>query len=231
MMKRILIVLIAIMCGIGSQDVMAQKKKKGFSGTVKFSIKYEGEIDPQTLANLPTEFNYMVYDNNTKLTIDAGGFFQYVVSVGDSSQENTIIDHPMQKLVIKKSKEDFDEELSVLKYTVVPSDETKVICGYTCKRYDVTVENIEEGGEQKKIFYTTEEIGLDERINFDTPGLKGYTLYQEDLIGEIKIIYEATEVKKKKISPAEFLMPAGYQVLTYDQYIEAMRANRDGGQE
>lgn len=229
-MKRIIVVLIAIIFGMGSQNLMAQKNK-AFAGTIKFSVKYEGEIDPQILANAPTELNFMVLGNNTKLIIDGGGYFQYVVSIGDSSQENTIVDHPMQKIIIKKTKENFDEEQEMLKYTVVSSEETKVICGYTCKRYDVTIENIEEGGERKMVCYTTEEIGLDERINFDTPGLKGYVLYQEELIGELKVINEATEVKKKKINLAEFLLPTGFQVYTYDEYIAAMKAARSGSNE
>lgn len=229
-MKRIIVVLIAIVCGMSSQNLMAQKNK-AFSGTIKFSVKYEGEIDPQILANAPTELNFMVFGNNTKLIIEGDGYFQYVVSIGDSSQENTIVDHPMQKIIVKKMKENFDEEQEMLKYTVVSSEETKVICGYTCKRYDITIENIEEGGERKMVCYTTEEIGLDERINFDTPGLKGYPLYQEELIGELKVINEATEVKKKKINPAEFLLPTGFQVYTYDEYIAAVKAARSGSTE
>ncbi|HOF15473.1 MAG TPA: hypothetical protein PLF32_02810 [Bacteroidales bacterium] len=221
-MKRITVTVLMVIFCFTSINSMAQKKKE-FAGTVTFSIKYEGDIDPQKLANAPTSLTYLVAGNNTKLTINGQGYVQHVVSLGDSSQELTIIDHPMQQLIIKKSKEDFEEEREYLKYTITPSDETKTICGYVCKRYDVSIENIEDDSETKIICFTTEEIGQDERINFDVPGLKGYPLYQEQMIGDIKIINEAVEVKKKKIKPVEFLMPANFTVITYDEYIEAVR--------
>ncbi len=225
-MKRITILVFTIIYCFTTINTIAQKKKE-FAGIVKFNIKYEGEIDPQKLATAPTSLSFTIAGNNTKITINGQGFVQHIVSLGDSSQELTIIDHPMQQIVIKKSKENFDEEKEYLKYTIIPSDETKTICNYVCKRYDLIIEDIEKESETKMIYFTTEEIGRDENINFSTPGLKGYPLYQEQIIGNIKIIYEAVEVKKKKIKPAEFLLPANFQVITYDEYIEAVNAARE----
>lgn len=228
-MKRIAtVVSIMIMCGFMSTELNAQKVKS-FTGLVTFSIKYEGDIDPMKLANAPKEKIYTIAGNNTKYTINGQGFVQHVVTIGDSSQSLIIVDHPMQKLVIKKDKEDFEEDLEYVNIKVVPSDETKVICGYTCKRYDLIVEDLEKESEMKVICYTTEEIGINENINFETPGLKGYPLYQEQQVGEVKIITEATVVKKKKVNPAEFLIPSGFEVVSYDDYIEAVRASQNSG--
>ncbi len=228
-MKRIAtIVSMVIMCGFMSTELNAQKVKS-FSGLVTFSIKYEGDIDPMRLANAPKERIYTIAGNNTKYTVSGQGFVQHVVNIGDSSQNLMIIDHPMQKLVIKKDREDFEEDFEYVDIKVVPSDETKTICGYACKRYDIEVKDLEKESEIKVICYTTEEIGVDENINFETPGLKGYPLYQEQHIGEIKIITEAVKVKKKKIKPAEFLIPSGFEIISYDDYMEAVRASQNSG--
>ena len=77
--------------------------------------------------------------------------------------------------------------------------------------HDITVTNKED--EEKTVtflVYTTEEIGIDEKINASSvPGLKGYALYQEQPAGEgKKIISEAVEVKKKKVNVEDSLLSA-----------------------
>jgi len=211
-------------------ELKAQKTKE-FAGTVKFVVKSQSEEESQKSVNDSNVITYIILGNNTKTTIPHQGYTENRLSFGDSAQEWTILDTPTEIIVVKKTKEDFDEEKETIKLTVTPLDETKVICGYTCKRYDLKFENLENGKETTIICFTTEEIGVDERINFDSPGLKGYTLYQE-IIGEKgKIIVEAIEVKKKKISPAEFLMPANAKVMTYSEFIEAINAQQNQGEE
>lgn len=219
----------AVVCFMNVTDIMAQKKKS-FQGTVKFSIKYEGDIDPQELANAPTEASYMIAGNNTKISRDLGGAFRYDITVGDSGTMILLFDIPTQKIAVAITKEEMQEAQANIKFTVTPSTETKVICGYTCKKYDITVGNIENESEQKMVVYTTEEIGLNEKINLDIPGLKGYPLYQEQGNEKVKVITEAVEVKKKKISPAEFMIPEGYQKMTQEEFQEFVEKMQSGGQ-
>jgi len=102
------------------------------------------------------------------------------------------------------------------------------VCGFVCKRYDVTITNIEEENETKLIVYTSDAIGLDEKINFDIPGLKGFPLYRTIEGKTVKTTYEAVEVVKKKVSPAEFMIPEGYQVMTVEEFQQLLESA--GGQ-
>ena len=229
-MKQIVVLIISVICCLTTFELKAQKGKE-FSGTVKFRIKStalneEESEKPKNDSNFVT---YLISGNSTKTTVPQQGFTIYKVSLGDSAQEWTIYDTPSEIIVVKKTKADFDEENETVKISITPAEETKVVCGYTCKRYDLKIENLEDGNETKIICYTTEEIGLDERINFDMPGLKGYTLYQEIIGEKNKLIIEAVEVKKKKISPAEFLMPANAKVMTYSEFMEFVNSQQQQG--
>ena len=229
-MKRIIIIFIAAICCMNMSNLMAQKKK-AFNGTVKFSIKYEGDLDPQALAKAPTEVNYLIFENNTKVTQDLGGAFRHVITVGDSGKTILLFDIPGQKMAVVISKAENEEQRQGLTYDIVEGSDTKEICGFVCKRYDITITNIEEDKQHKMFVYTTDKIGLDEKIKFDIPGLKGYPLYQETENNGIKTIYEAVEVKKKKVSSAEFLIPEGYQTMTLDEFQELLKNAGGGGDE
>lgn len=229
-MKRIIILFIAAVCCLNMSDLMAQKKK-AFTGTVKFSIKYEGDIDPQESAKAPTETSYLIAGNNTKVTNDLGGAFRHDITVGDSGKRIILFDFPGQKMAVVVTKEENEEAQKAFKFDIVDGNETKEICGFVCKRYDVTITNIEEDKETKLIVYTSDAIGLDEKINTDIPGLKGYPLYQEVKGETKKTIYEAVEVAKKKLSPAEFMIPEGYQVMTLDEFQQLLESSGQGGDE
>lgn len=229
-MKRIIILFIATICCLNMSNLMAQKKK-AFAGTVKFSIKYEGDVDPQELAKAPTEISYLVSGNNTKVTHDLGGAFRHDITVGDSGKTIILFDIPGQKMAVVVTKEESDESQKAYKYDIVEVNETKEVCGFVCKRYDVTITNIEEDRETKLTVYTSDAIGLDEKINSDIPGLKGFPLYRVIEGKSVKTTYEAVEVAKKKVSPAEFMIPEGYKVMTVEEFQQLIQSAGQGGEE
>ena len=147
-MKRIIIIFIAAICCMNMSNLMAQKKK-AFNGTVKFSIKYEGDLDPQALAKAPTEVNYLIFENNPKVTKDLGGAFRHVITVGDSGKTILLFDIPGQKMAVVISKAENEEQRQGLTYDIVEGSDTKEICGFVCKRYDITITNIEADNQQK----------------------------------------------------------------------------------
>jgi hypothetical protein len=206
--------MVAVLCVCTAVEVSAQKSKS-FAGTVKFSTKYEGDIDPQK--HIPGEITFSVFGNKQKLSIPEQGVHQ--ITDGDAVTVTILIDIPGNRMGYIIKKEVLEENFAARKYTYTKSEETKTICGYVCTRYDVTIFDIEEDEESKAVVYTTTEIGESSNINSVTfPGLTGYPLYMEEDDDGVKQIQEAIEVKKTKIKAVDFLVPSDYTM--YDSQEE-----------
>ncbi|MBO4403175.1 MAG: hypothetical protein J5792_05780 [Bacteroidales bacterium] len=218
--------LLLLVCG----NVTAQKNKS-FSGTIKYSIRYEGDFDPQQLANAPTENTETIMGNFTRTSINIGIGYQHQIDMVDSI--TILFDIPMEKMAYSVPASRIDESFKQVQIEINKREDTKTICGYVCQGYDIVfTRNAEEEDEDEEevkktvlLVYTTEDIGIDEKINHSScPGLKGYPLYQEQqLDGNKKIITEAVEVKKKKVSEVEFMIPVNYNYYTPEAFKEHLR--------
>jgi hypothetical protein len=198
--------VVAVLCIFTAVDVNAQKSK-AFAGTVKFSVKYEGDTDPQK--HVPYEFVYTILGNRQKISNQ--GFSQ--ITDGDAVTVTVLLEIPGNKMGYVAKKEDVEESFAVKKFTYTKGEETKTICGYVCTRYDITVFDIEEDEEAKAILYTTTEIGDGNNINaLSFPGLTGYPLYIEEDEDGVKTIHEAIEIKKAKIKSVDFMIPSDYTI-------------------
>ena len=227
---KICVIAILLLC---SGKMMAQKKNY-FSGTVKFSIEDKGDFDPQKLANAPKENTETIKGNFTRSTQDLGGAFRHTINLVDSTV--ILLDIPTEKMAISVPASTTEKSLEKLNFDIKKREDTKTICGYVCQGYDITIsrkegeedDDDEDEGDNSPItflVYTTEEIGIDENINRSTcPGLKGYVLYQEQPVGEGKIVItEAVEVKKKKVSDFDFMIPTNYKYYTPEAFAKHMR--------
>jgi hypothetical protein len=225
MKKLFSICVVAVLCIFTAVDVSAQKSKS-FAGTVKFSIKYEGDTDPQK--HIPGEFVLSVFGNKQKLSVPEQGFQR--ITDGDAVTVTILLDIPGNRMGYTVKKESIEESFTAIKYTYTKSEETKTICGYVCTRYDVTIFNIEEDEESKAIVYTTTEIGDGNNINsVSLPGLTGFPLYLEEDDDGIKQIQEAIEVKKTKIKSVDFLVPADYTMYDSEEEFQAKIQELYGG--
>lgn len=217
-MKKVVAVLtIATICTAVSYKALAQKAP--FAGTVKFEVKYEGDIDPQK--HIPYEISSTVFENKTKQTIFIG-INIYVIQDGDALIQTVLIDHPQDRIGYVDDREAVEDKLLSKKFTYAEREDTKTICGYECKGYDVTciVYNDDEDDDEaddkteiKWIVYTTKEIGKDNNINaFDFPRLSGFPLYMECEVDGVKTISQAKEVKPSKVKAIDFLVPSNYKM-------------------
>jgi len=222
-MKKIVSVLtIAIVCNTVGCKLLAQKY---FAGTVKVEIKYEGDIDPQK--HIPQELEYTIFENKTKTTVYNG--LVQIMQDGDALTETQLWDLSMfgfGRLGTAVDREAMQNQLSKKKFSYEERSDTKTICGYVCKGYNVTVIAIEEDEEEdddeddateiKLLIYTTTEIGKDGNINaFDYPGLSGFPMYSEFEKNDVKTIVQVKEVKKGKIKAVDFMIPSDYKM--YDK--------------
>ena len=210
-MKRVVSVLtIAIICTTVSYKSFAQKY---FAGTVKFEIKYEGEIDPQK--HVTKEYECDIFENKSK----KNGNGQQIIYDGDASTVTVLLDLTGVGYDRVGKIDTLQRDSTDGKFTYEPRGDTKTICGYECKGYNVTYTYIdeeydeEEEIEVKFILYTTTEIGKDNRINvFEYPGLSGYPLYTEIEKDDVKTIIQAKEIKKGKVKAIDFMIPSNYRI-------------------
>ena len=233
-MKKIAVICLSAAMLAVCGKTMAQKTKT-FAGSIKFEIKYEGDFEPQQLANAPREVDKVVFGNYTKTTqmLGGGGAVRHQIDMTDSML--ILIDAGTEKVAIgiPVKKKDESEE-SEKNYKIVKRADTKNICGFECQGYDINITVKDEDEEEEKTItytmYTTTEIGIDSNINKNSiPGLQGYPLYTSQPAGENKtVISQAIEVKKKKINPIEFSIPSNYKYYTIEQWNEYVRSMQGG---
>jgi len=222
-MKRAVSVLtIAIICTTVSYKSFAQKY---FAGTVKFEVKFEGDIDPQKKTT--QEVEYTIFENKFKLS----GNGQQRIYNGDASSVTWLIDLSGVGYDRIGRIDTLLRDSTSGRYSYESRGDTKTICGYECKGYNVTHTYIdkdydeEEEIEEKYIVYTTTEIGKDNNINvFEYPGLSGYPLYEEFEKKGIKVISQAKEIKKGKVKEIDFMIPSNYRIhVTEEAWEEEMK--------
>jgi len=215
MKKLISVLAIAIICTTGSYKAFSQGS---FTGTAKFTVKYEGDINPQK--HIPEEKKFLIFENKVKEMDDEGVHTE--IYDGDAGTWGTIINIPAYGcMAYQRTPEEVDEEMLSKVFSYEEREDTKTICGYVCKGYNftiVTTTEDEDSGEDVKtevkgVVYTTKEIGKNEKINsFTFPNLSGYPLYFEKVEEGVTEITQAVEVKKGKAKPIDFLMPSSCKI-------------------
>jgi len=219
-MKRLIsVAAIAIVCTTLCYKSFAQKS---FAGTVKFETKFEGETNPQV--HIPSEQTQTIFENKMKNTLYNG--MLRTIQDGDSLSITYLFDIPGYGRIGNTSGREINEEnLLRTSFSYTERTDTKTICGYLCKGYDVVSiitdedDDEDEAVELKFIVYTTKEIGKDDNINaFNFPGLSGYPLYTEFEKDGVKTITQAKEVKKGKVKSLDFLIPTDYKMLSQEEW-------------
>ena len=134
-------------------------------------------------------------------------------------ESTTIIDTQKNKMMVlvnnamagkkyaTKSIELSDDELKNI--TVKESTETKVILGYTCKKYDITLQD--KGVTTKIIVFTTDKLNVPTKKNILYGNkVKGFPMLMEvtsiKMGSKMTITIETTEIKTQKVADAKFDM-------------------------
>ncbi|MCL2131046.1 MAG: hypothetical protein FWH36_01120 [Lentimicrobiaceae bacterium] len=231
-MKKIIFGLaVAISCTTVSYKSFAQKY---FAGTITFETKYEGDTDPQR--HIPSQQTCIIFENKEKAELYNGVL--RTIKDGDALTVTMLVDWPgYPRIGYVSDKEATQKALSSQKFSYEERSDTKTICGYECKGYNVTAvvkeeeeeDEEEEAVELKYIVYTTKEIGKDDNINaLDYPGLSGYPLYVESEKDGVKTIIQASEVKKSKLKAVDFMVPSDYKMCSEEEFQEEMIKRAQG---
>jgi len=221
-MKKSFFIFVVVASALFVVPAANAQKVDSFAGTVKFSVKYEGNTNPKDHA--PYEQTITILGNKMKVSDPSGE-----IQIMDCNEPSIIFlyDYPGYKCGYTESKEVIEERFESKKFTYVKGEETMTICGYLCTRYDVTIFDTDTEEETKIIVYTTTEIGENNEINnLDYPGLTGFPLYEESEIKGVKKTEKAIEIKKTKVKAVEFLVPTAYKMFpSYMEWALFMRAS------
>ena len=194
---------------------------KDFKGVITYKISYSGtDLDDQTKAMLPKMMIYKIKNNLARTEMDMAGMGKQVQIInGDEKVVYSLMDIMGQKMVIKMTEEDINEEMGKQpEFSLQQYDETKEIAGYECKKAVVSSED-ESGNKTSFIVYYTEELG-GSKLNFDNPMFKdinGVLMEFEMEQGSMKMKLEAVSVKKENVPDSDFEIPEGYKELTKEE--------------
>lgn len=200
-----------------------QKSKKALTGTLEFSIDYEGNWDPVSLANAPRFFTVNVGENHLKTIYNIQGIvLETIVNVLDSTM--TILISAMgDKIYAKIPKfailEKLDEKsLPKIEYT----EESKTIANFIAYKAIYSVKNEFGEDEQFEVWFT-KEIGKPS-MNFGQQfhGLDGFPIQYTLQVEQGNVIYQLKSFNNKKFKTLDFMIPTDYREVDYKQLQEML---------
>jgi len=225
-MKKLLSLIITsgiVISFICCASLSTSGQKGSFSGTLTYTISYDGDWDAATLSTQPKEITIKIGRNKTKTEILAGGASIVTIVNGNDSSQIMLINAMGLKFFVRSSKaqllsnlDDMMSEEPVIKYL----DETKQIAGLTAKKAEYITKD-EYGDDDTTVVYYSEKIG-DANLNFagQFHGLKGYPLEYIVKTEQGTITFTASEINTKKVKDTEFLIPADYEEKSRDELKE-----------
>ncbi|MDZ7740233.1 MAG: hypothetical protein U5Q03_00275 [Bacteroidota bacterium] len=193
---------------------------KPFNGIITYKISFpDSDFDAQTMSMLPKVATVMVKDNMMKTSITMGMGTQTSIVDGNTKTTVSLIDMMGQKYAVRTTEEENFEELEKYETSVEETGETREIAGHDCKKVIVHVKNKETEDETDiTVFYTDKyEIGniYSDKAMFEK--INGLMLQYEIDTKGMKMVFTATDVKKKKVSDDEFEIPEGYTETTQEE--------------
>ena len=220
-MKTIVKVLCVVMAVLVSFSVSAQKKEKTFAGSIKYSITYE-DLDPQYKGQVPTEMVTYVKDGKVRADQVSPMYTMSAITLEDGGAI-ILFDMMGQKIAVQQTKEDIEKAKAEAKESgdlkdsepvVKATDETKVIAGYKCTKYEVTTD-----GETMEVF-VTEDIPMHATYyeNSQVKGVKGVPMQYTMTSQGMNMTMTAKEVKKGGVNNSMFMITDDYQKMTAEEF-------------
>lgn len=143
------------------------------------------------------------------------------VTITDMKKESgtLLMDMMGKKMAVEMTKKDIDE---MEKKNKAPKPEFKYIdgadkkiAGYNCKKALVTI----EGAGEMEVYYT-EDLPAGASKHYE--GLKGFPLEYTIDSGQFKMKMTAKEVKQEKLDASLFVIPDGYDKMTFEEFKKSM---------
>ncbi len=214
-MKNLVLAFVAMAIAL---PTFAQKK---FEGTITYGLEYQdlpAEMAAMS-AMLPDEMTTQIKGDKTRLEQSLGMGMSQVTITDMKKGSGTLLMNMMgKKMAVEMSKDDL-KEMDKKKGDKKPEfkyvDGTKKIAGYDCKKAIVKV----EGAGEMEIYYTED---LPSGANKQFEGLNGFPLEYTIDSGQFKMKMTAKTVKAETLGADLFIIPSGYDKMTFDEFKGAM---------
>jgi len=215
-MKQLIVAIIALAA------IMPAKAQKTFEGSVKFGIEY---IDlPAEMAMmsamLPDEMTTRIKGDKSRLEQSLGmGMSQVTITDSKKKSGTLLLDMMGKKMAVEMTEEEL-KEMKNKQGDVKPEikyvdGDTKKIAGYSCKKAVIVV----QGAGELEVYFT-EDLPASASKQYD--GLKGFPLEYTIDGGQFKMKVTAKEVKQEKVDGNLFVIPDGYEKMTFAEFQASM---------
>lgn len=198
---------------------------KPFEGVINYEITFpESNLPPETQGMLPKNMKLLISGDFSKTEMIMSMGNQSVLIDHKNLKTTALINVMGQKYAIIQTKQEIDAETGGNQIpSVVVTDETKEIAGYTCKKAIITIKNKEGKETDKFTVFFTEDIKVKD-MYFHQPSFKditgGMLEFEMEAQEGLRMKLSALSVEKKKISKEEFEIPSDYKVTTKDELMK-----------
>jgi GLPGLI family protein len=124
-----------------------------------------------------------------------------------------------QKLLIKMNRNNWlDKNKKYEGISFTPTNETKIIAGYTCKKAIAKLKD----GTSFTVYYTTDLTTENKEYDYQFKTLPGLALEYESTVGNLHVRYTASKINFDPVPAQRFAVPqSGYRELTYEESSKA----------
>jgi GLPGLI family protein len=124
-----------------------------------------------------------------------------------------------QKLLIKMNRNNWvDKNKKYEGITFTPTNETKTIAGYTCKKAIAKLKD----GTSFTVYYTTDLTTENKEYDYQFKTLPGLALEYESTVGNLHVRYTASKINFDPVPAQKFAVPqSGYREMTYEESSKA----------
>lgn len=225
-MKSIFKVLCVVLALSFSFSANAQKAAKPFVGSIKMSISYQ-DLPAEYEGQVPSEFVYYFSKDGKFKTDIVSPLYTIGTVINPDGSTVFLYDMMGQKMAYKSPAKELEDKVAEVESKeenepkINDTGETKVIAGFTCKKYEVTDEN----GEITEIF-ATEEIVMPasfDKASVNNKGIKGFPMQFSAKQGEWTMTCTVTQVKKGGVNNSMFVISDDYTELSQEQFEGMMK--------
>jgi len=202
-----------------ASSVFAQE---GFEGTIEFNFNLSGEKSEQLSQAFPSHLTLKI-KGKKMLGKTTGGQLSKMFSgyIFDGESNSVYLLSPALETAMKiQSTEGASPTEGNQKVEIVNTGETATLAGHKCTKY---IANEEEGKKGKIVIWATTDFNVEKPKdlgnltgNMFMKGVDGFPLKVVTSQEGIEIKMEVSEVRKEKIDPSSFEIPAGYRVQPID---------------
>ncbi len=192
---------------------------KPFEGVITFKITYpDNKISESQMAMFPKLLTVSIKGTKARTDLEMSGMNTVEITDYVDKTKIALINMMGQKYAIKQTSAEIEKEMAKeAKPTIVLSDETKVIAGYTCKKAVITVND--DGAKTSYEVYYSNELGS-KMANFDNPLYKDIDGVMLEFLlknRDINMKFTATSIEKKSLPAKDFEIPSDYTLTTQDE--------------